>query len=202
MPPTRCIHLVAALYALFTAKYRTFSFVSVCIWAWGHDSPGPPYCVSSQEPNIVPYQLFMNSTKNSAAYLLRQYFTYNLADRLSTYPTPTDIEKRWICYQLLCALEQAHAKGICHGTSGHVQAEYGCVECGHVSTCTHRRIHRCTHVHFRTHRHTHTYTLTLALTAHTHTARPGTALRWQCGHSAIICGISARWDRCCVVQAT
>ncbi len=63
----------------------------------------------------MPYQLYMNSTKHSAAYLLRQYFTYNLADRMSTYPTPTDIEKRWIVYQLLCALEQAHAKGICHG---------------------------------------------------------------------------------------
>ncbi len=63
-----------------------------------------------QEPNLIPYQLFMNSSKNSAAYLLRQYFVNNLADRLNTYPTPTDIEKRWICYQILCALEQAHAK--------------------------------------------------------------------------------------------
>lgn len=68
-----------------------------------------------QEPNLVPYQVFKNSGRNSAAYLLRQYFAHNLSDRLATYPALTFVEKCWLAYQLLAALEQAHAKGIMHG---------------------------------------------------------------------------------------
>ncbi len=63
----------------------------------------------------MPYQLFSNSSKSGCCYLLRQYFALNLADRLSSYPPPTPVEKRWLCYQLLAALEQAHAGGIRHG---------------------------------------------------------------------------------------
>ena len=63
----------------------------------------------------MPYQVFKNSTRNAAAYTLRQYFAHNLTDRLSSYPAPTFIEKCWFAYQLLAALEQAHGKGIIHG---------------------------------------------------------------------------------------
>ena len=32
-----------------------------------------------------------------------------------TRPFLTDIEKKWITFQLLRALSQAHARGVCHG---------------------------------------------------------------------------------------
>lgn len=71
-----------------------------------------------------------------AGYLMRQYFINNLYDRIrfifffsnfsfflnfflkshiSTRPFLTNIEKKWIVYQLLNALNQAHFYGICHG---------------------------------------------------------------------------------------
>jgi serine/threonine protein kinase len=50
-----------------------------------------------------------------AGYLVRQYVSANLLDRISTRPFLTHIEKRWVAYQLLKALEQSHSKGVCHG---------------------------------------------------------------------------------------
>ncbi len=50
-----------------------------------------------------------------AGYLVRQYASSNLLDRISTRPFLTNIEKRWVTYQLLKALEQSHGQGICHG---------------------------------------------------------------------------------------
>jgi phosphoinositide-3-kinase regulatory subunit 4 len=48
-------------------------------------------------------------------YLIRQYFGANLYDRLSTRPFLTDIEKLWIIYQLMRAVEVSHQEGIMHG---------------------------------------------------------------------------------------
>ena len=50
-----------------------------------------------------------------AAYLVRQYFAYNLFDRFHAQPFLDDIEKKWIVYQLLRALIQCHDQNICHG---------------------------------------------------------------------------------------
>jgi phosphoinositide-3-kinase regulatory subunit 4 len=50
-----------------------------------------------------------------AAFLFRQYIKYNLYDRLSTRPFLTLIEKKWIAYQLLSAVNEIHSLQIVHG---------------------------------------------------------------------------------------
>nr|AWV66649.1 phosphoinositide 3-kinase regulatory subunit 4 [Brachionus plicatilis] len=52
---------------------------------------------------------------DQAAYLFRQYIKYNLYDRLSTRPFLTNIEKKWIAFQLLCAVNDIHSLQIVHG---------------------------------------------------------------------------------------
>ncbi|CAK4717138.1 hypothetical protein LEN26_006490 [Aphanomyces euteiches] len=66
-------------------------------------------------PNVIPYSVYAMGTKGSAAFLVRQYFVANLYDRIYTRPFLTDIEKKWIAFQLLKALEQCHSRGIYHG---------------------------------------------------------------------------------------
>lgn len=48
-------------------------------------------------------------------YLVRQFLYNSLYDRLSTRPFLEDIEKKWLAFQLLCALRDCHAKEIYHG---------------------------------------------------------------------------------------
>lgn len=63
--------------------------------------------------NCLP---FLRSTlSDKAALLFRQYVRNNLYDRISTRPFLIPIEKKWIAFQLLCALNQAHLVGVCHG---------------------------------------------------------------------------------------
>ncbi|WOL13904.1 phosphoinositide 3-kinase regulatory subunit 4 isoform X1 [Canna indica] len=68
---------------------------------------------SMQHPHVWPFQFWLETDK--AAYLLRQYFFSNLHDRLGTRPFLSLIEKKWLAFQLLCAVEQSHCKGVCHG---------------------------------------------------------------------------------------
>ncbi|ENN74924.1 hypothetical protein YQE_08502, partial [Dendroctonus ponderosae] len=63
--------------------------------------------------NCTPYQKFIISEK--AALIVREYVKYSLYDRISTRPFLTDIEKRWITFQILYALHQCHKVGVCHG---------------------------------------------------------------------------------------
>ena len=48
-----------------------------------------------------------------SALLFRQYVKYSLYDRMSTRPFLNSIEKRWIAFQLLCALNQCHKLKVC-----------------------------------------------------------------------------------------
>ena len=48
-------------------------------------------------------------------YLLRQHAHASLSDRLASRPFLTLIEKNWITYQLLNALQSLHDAGVCHG---------------------------------------------------------------------------------------
>lgn len=50
--------------------------------------------------------LFQHSDK--AALLFRQYVKDSLYDRISTRPFLNRIEKKWLAFQLLCALNQCH----------------------------------------------------------------------------------------------
>lgn len=47
--------------------------------------------------------------------LVRPYIYTTLSDRLASRPFLTNVEKLWIVYQLLQALEAMHAKGVVHG---------------------------------------------------------------------------------------
>lgn len=46
---------------------------------------------------------------------MRQFLYNSLYDRLSTRPFLEDIERKWVAFQLLCALRDCHAKDIYHG---------------------------------------------------------------------------------------
>ena len=67
----------------------------------------------NQASNCIPFQRTVITDR--AALLVRQYAKHNLYDRISTRPFYNDIEKRWIAFQLLCALNQISQLGIYHG---------------------------------------------------------------------------------------
>lgn len=46
---------------------------------------------------------------------MREYVKHSLYDRVSTRPFLTVLEKKWITFQILCALNQCHKQKICHG---------------------------------------------------------------------------------------
>jgi phosphoinositide-3-kinase regulatory subunit 4 len=64
-------------------------------------------------PNALPYQRAIETETNG--YLVRQFLYNSLYDRLSTRPFLEDIEKKWLAFQLLCALRDCHSKGVYHG---------------------------------------------------------------------------------------
>lgn len=71
-------------------------------------------------PNLLPYQCWIKSSSRnrnlpSPVYLIRQYFAFNLYDRLATRPFLFTEEKIWIIFQLLKGIEMCHSKGIIHG---------------------------------------------------------------------------------------
>ncbi|XP_067857085.1 phosphoinositide 3-kinase regulatory subunit 4 isoform X3 [Heptranchias perlo] len=63
--------------------------------------------------NCLPFQ--RASFTEKAAMLFRQYARDNLYDRISTRPFLNNIEKKWIAFQVLNAVEQAHRVGVRHG---------------------------------------------------------------------------------------
>ena len=64
-------------------------------------------------PNCLPFQRAFYSER--AGFMVRQYVKDSLYDRISTRPFLLNIEKKWIAFQLLLAIQQAHKHGICHG---------------------------------------------------------------------------------------
>lgn len=63
--------------------------------------------------NCLPFSELIITDR--AAFLFRQYVKYNLYDRISTRPFLTHIEKKWIAYQLICAVNEIHSLQIVHG---------------------------------------------------------------------------------------
>ena len=59
---------------------------------------------------FITIKLFQVTEK--AGFMFRQYVISNLYDRISTRPFLTAIEKKWLAFQLLCALNQAHQLGV------------------------------------------------------------------------------------------
>ena len=80
---------------------------------------------SDTHPHILPYQRWIVSENSTTVlrssftlqpvYLLRQHCFATLADRLATRPFLTKVEKKWIAYQILRALQSIHDSGVCHG---------------------------------------------------------------------------------------
>lgn len=50
-----------------------------------------------------------------AGFIIREFVKHSLYDRVSTRPFLTITEKKWITFQVLCALNQSHKQRICHG---------------------------------------------------------------------------------------
>ncbi|KYN31737.1 Phosphoinositide 3-kinase regulatory subunit 4 [Trachymyrmex septentrionalis] len=63
--------------------------------------------------NCLPFQRMILTEK--AGSIMREYVKYSLYDRISTRPFLTSIEKKWITFQVLYALNQAHKFSVCHG---------------------------------------------------------------------------------------
>ncbi|XP_033341541.2 vacuolar protein sorting 15 [Megalopta genalis] len=63
--------------------------------------------------NCLPFQRMILTEKSGS--IMREYVKYSLYDRISTRPFLTTIEKKWITFQVLYALHQAHKFGVCHG---------------------------------------------------------------------------------------
>ena len=64
-------------------------------------------------PGLIFYRTWADD--NDIAYWVRQFFANNLFDRFYTQPFLTEIEKRWMAFQLLKAVEQLHSKDNYHG---------------------------------------------------------------------------------------
>jgi len=64
-------------------------------------------------PNTLPFEKTLLTER--AGLLIRPFVHDNLYDRISTRPFLNTIEKKWIIFQLLCALEQMHSVKVCHG---------------------------------------------------------------------------------------
>ena len=67
----------------------------------------------ADSPNALGYQRVIETA--ATGYLIRQYIHSSLYDRMSTRPFLEDIEKKWIAFQLLCALRDCHAVDVFHG---------------------------------------------------------------------------------------
>ena len=63
--------------------------------------------------NVCAVQKVIESDK--ACFMVRQYFSCNLEERLSILPFLSALDKRWITYQMLSGLAQLNSVGLCHG---------------------------------------------------------------------------------------
>jgi len=64
-------------------------------------------------PNALPFHRILETHSNG--YLVRQFVHHSLYDRISTNPPLEDIERKWIAFQLLCAVRDCHARNVYHG---------------------------------------------------------------------------------------
>ena len=64
-------------------------------------------------PNVLPYQRIRETS--TLGLLVRQFVHSSLYDRVSIRPFLESIEKKWIAFQLLCAVRDCHAQGVFHG---------------------------------------------------------------------------------------
>jgi len=63
----------------------------------------------------VLHHMWTEQQTDRAALLFRQYVKDSLYDRISTRPFLNNIEKKWIAFQLLSAINQCHKLNVCNG---------------------------------------------------------------------------------------
>ena len=73
------------------------------------------YSKIESTPNILPIIKIEQLKEANAGIVIRQYIKYNLKQAMYYLTCSSDIEKKWICFQLLQGLKQMHLKGKCHG---------------------------------------------------------------------------------------
>jgi phosphoinositide-3-kinase regulatory subunit 4 len=64
-------------------------------------------------PNTLGYQRIVEI--GAGGFLVRQHIYSSVYDRMSTRPFLEDIEKKWLVFQLLCAVRDCHARDVFHG---------------------------------------------------------------------------------------
>ncbi|CCH44110.1 phosphoinositide-3-kinase, regulatory subunit [Wickerhamomyces ciferrii] len=64
-------------------------------------------------PSVLPYLKIIETDR--AGYLIRQFIKSNIYDRISTRPFLEKIEKKWIIFQLLNAVNDCHERDVTHG---------------------------------------------------------------------------------------
>ncbi|EXJ55414.1 VPS15 protein kinase [Cladophialophora yegresii CBS 114405] len=69
--------------------------------------------ILAEIPNALAYQRIVEVP--SGGFLVRQYMFSSVYDRMSTRPFLEDIEKKWLAFQLLCAVRDCQARNVYHG---------------------------------------------------------------------------------------
>nr|KAJ3420459.1 Serine/threonine-protein kinase [Polyrhizophydium stewartii] len=64
-------------------------------------------------PNVLANQQIIESDR--AGYMIRQFIASNLYDRISNRPFLTNFEKKWVAFQLLTGVVEAHSRQVFHG---------------------------------------------------------------------------------------
>lgn len=67
------------------------------------------------QPHLLPYARIENSSKPHSVMVTRQWVHTTLRDRLQKKQGLLEIETRFLLYQMLAALHEAHSNGITHG---------------------------------------------------------------------------------------
>ena len=73
------------------------------------------YSNLKSSPNVLPLLQLQDLKDANVGVLMRQYIKYNLNDIQYHMHCVSQIEKKWICLQLLYGLSQIHSKAKCHG---------------------------------------------------------------------------------------
>lgn len=68
---------------------------------------------SITHPNVLPFVWFPETQR--AAFLVRAYVHSSLKERMTTRPFLTVLERKWLTFQLLTALQQCESVGLVHG---------------------------------------------------------------------------------------
>ena len=67
-----------------------------------------------KHPNVLPYDKVFY-VQNKALLGMRQFVCHNLKEKLHRIPKLCFMEKKWLVFQLMCAIAQVHSVKMVHG---------------------------------------------------------------------------------------